>query len=110
MTASVADLATVPSEITVSTYEGPITVSVDTAARLASGTTSPATPVVQLIVNNGSGNEVTLSDEATVVGSKVLQAIYGATLTAGWNYLLVVTFGDGAGNTQVSFTSINVPL
>lgn len=110
MNVSITDLATNPATITISTYEGPLTVSVDTALRLANGTTSPVSPSTVLLINNDSGTVVTLTDGCTVSGSKVNQIIRGTELAAGFNYLLIVKFGDGAGNTQASFTAIHCPL
>jgi hypothetical protein len=89
----VADLATSPSEVTITTYEGPVTIAVNCLARLAIGQISPISPTAM-----------------TVSGASVLQPLRGTEVTAGYSYLLIVSFGDGAGNVQASFTSINVPI
>jgi hypothetical protein len=107
---TVADLATSPSEVTIATYEGPVTIAVNMTARLASGQTSPISPSTLLLLNNGSGDLVTLVDSPTVSGANVLQTLRGTEVEAGMDYLLIVTFGDGAGNTQSTFTVIAVPI
>jgi hypothetical protein len=106
---TLSPLETDPAGITVSTYED-VTVSINTALRLATGTTSPISPSVKMIVNNGSNKTVTLSQACTVSGANVLQLIEGSELEAGTSYLLIVTFGDGGGNTQAGFCGIDCPL
>lgn len=108
---SIDNLATSPSEVTVATYET-LTIGVDTLSRLATGTTSPISPVVTLIVNDGAepSTEITLTDSPTVSGSKIFQTIHGSTLDAGSEYLLIAVFGDGQGNTQMSITTVDCPL
>jgi hypothetical protein len=110
MTNSIADLATTPPGLTISTYEGPLTVAIDTTARLATGQTEPISPNVRLLINNDSGTLVTLTDGCSVNGANILQPIRGTELTPTYEYLLIATFGDGAGNVQSTFTSIWCPI